>query len=96
MDLNLSLIKIAHNIPEKRFEIDLGKDKAVLIYIIRDELFILLHTEVPPAYEGRGIAGRMAHAALEFAMKEGYKIRSYCSYTTLYIERHPEYLSLLG
>jgi uncharacterized protein len=76
--------------------VDLGEEKAVLIYMVKAGLFILLHTEVPPPFEGRGIAAKMAAAALEYAKKQGYKVRSYCSYTTRYIERHTEYGELLG
>jgi predicted GNAT family acetyltransferase len=96
MNTSITEITVSHNIAENRFEVDLGEEKAVLIYLIKAGLFIMLHTEVPPPFEGRGIAGKMAAAALEFAKKEGYKVRSYCSYTTLYIERHPEYGELLG
>lgn len=87
---------VYHNIAENRFEVDLGDYKAILIYMISADLLILLHTEVPPAFEGKGIAAKMAAATLAFAKKEGYKVRSYCSYTTNYIERHPEYHELLG
>jgi predicted GNAT family acetyltransferase len=88
--------KVAHKSSENRFEVDLGREKAILIYEIKVGLFILVHTEVPPAYERRGIAGKMATAALEYARNEGLKIRSYCSYTTRFIEKHPEYQELLG
>jgi predicted GNAT family acetyltransferase len=87
---------VVHNQDNNRFEVDLGSDKAVLVYMIKEGFFILLHTEVPPAFEGRGIAGRMAKAALEYAKKEGYKVMSYCSYTTMYIQRHPEYKEMMG
>ena len=96
MKKNDSGYKVVHLLTDNRFEVDLGKDKAVLIYMIKAGLFILLHTEVPPAFEGRGIAGQMARTALEYAKYEGLKVRSYCSYTTSYIERHPEYNELLG
>jgi uncharacterized protein len=88
--------KVVHKSSENRFEVDLGREKAILIYEIKVGLFILVHTEVPPAYERRGIAGKMATAALEYARNEGLKIRSYCSYTTRFIEKHPEYQELLG
>jgi predicted GNAT family acetyltransferase len=96
MNLKISDFTVVHNIRHNRFEVDLGKDKAVLIYMIKADLFVLLHTEVPPAYEGRGIAGKLALAALEYAKFEGLKLRSYCTYTTRFIERHPEYQGLLG
>lgn len=96
MSNNVSQIEVIHNAGNNRFEVDLGKEKAVLIYMIKAGLFIMLHTEVPPAFEGMGIAGKMAREAMEFAKYEGLKLRSYCSYTTRYIERHPEYQNLLG
>jgi uncharacterized protein len=92
----ISNFEVVHQMSDSRFEIDLGKDKAILIYMIKAGLFILIHTEVPPAFEGRGLAGKMAVAALEYAKKEGFKVRSYCSYTTRFIEKHPEYQDLLG
>ncbi|MCU0370758.1 MAG: N-acetyltransferase [Bacteroidales bacterium] len=87
---------VSHNAGDSRFEVDLGKDKAVLIYMIKAGLFILLHTEVPPAFEGRGIAGSMAKMALDYARDNGFKVRSYCSFTSRYIEKHPEYKELEG
>jgi len=88
--------QVIHDPVTGRFEVDLGNDKAVLIYMIRAGLFIVMHTEVPPAFEGRGIAGRLNRAALDYARSEGYKVRSYCSYTTRYMERHPEYREMEG
>ena len=89
-------LKVIHKIADNRFEVDLGKENAILIYMIKAGLFILLHTEVPPAFEGRGIAGNMTRTALEYAKNAGLKVRSYCSYSTQYIERHPEYRDMLG
>jgi uncharacterized protein len=90
-DLNVIHVPEAH-----RFEVPLPGEPAVLIYEVRAGYMLLLHTEVPPSFEGRGIAGRLAKAALEFAVENKLKVRSYCSFTTRYIERHPEYQGLLG
>jgi predicted GNAT family acetyltransferase len=87
---------VIHNEKDCRFEVDLGQEKAVLIYMIKAGLFIMLHTEVPPPFEGRGIAGQLARAALEYAKENGFKVRSYCSYTSRYIERHTEYREMEG
>lgn len=96
MKKGVTIHQVVHLPANNRFEVDLGKDKAVLIYMVKAGLFILLHTEVPPPYEGQGIAGKMAREALEYAKNEGLKVRSYCSYTTRFIERHAEYHDLLG
>ena len=92
----MDTFQVIHNPSHNRFEVDLGKEKAVLIYSIKAGLFLLLHTEVPEAFEGRGIAAGMTKTALEFANKSSLKVRSYCSYATRYLERHPEYREMEG
>jgi uncharacterized protein len=87
---------VTHNIADNRFEVDLGKENAVLIYMIKAGLFIIMHTEVPEAFEGQGIAAGVTKTALEFARGKGLKVRSYCSYATRYLERHPEFQDLEG
>lgn len=96
MKAEIEQCTVIHNENHNRFEVNLGNDQAVLIYSVKAGLFLLLHTEVPPAYEGKGIAGKMAKTALEYAEKEGFKVRSYCTYTTRYLERHAEYQHLEG
>lgn len=88
---------VFHNKAANRFEIDLGNGQiAQVIYMIKADLFIPMHTEVPQPFEGRGIAGQLAKTALDYARDEGLKVRSYCSYITRYVERNPEYQDLLG
>ena len=94
--MSQEIYHVIHNIPANRFEVELGKENAVLIYMIKAGLFIIMHTEVPEAFEGRGIAAGMTKAALEFARENGLKVRSYCSYATRYLERHAEYRDLEG
>lgn len=94
--IDISTYTIVHRQADNHFEADLGEEKAKLIYRINAGLLVLLHTEVPPRFRRKGIAGMLATAALEYAKKEGLKVRSYCSYTTRFIENNPEYLELLG
>jgi len=96
MSDSTNIYQVVHKPADNRFEVDLGKDKAILIYMIKAGLLILLHTEVPPAFKRQGIAGKLALTALEYAKNEGLKVRSYCAYTTRYIDRHPEYRDLEG
>lgn len=87
---------VQHNIQDCRFQVELGNENAILIYMIKAGLFIILHTEVPPSFEGKGIASKLAYNAFEFAKNSGYKIRSYCAFTTRYMQRHPEYKEFEG
>lgn len=87
---------IIHLPTANRFQVDLPGEPAVLIYRIQAGYMLLLHTGVPEAYEGRGIAAMMARAVLDYAKDNGLKVKSFCSFTTRYIERHQEYKGLLG
>ena len=55
----------------------------------------LVHTGVPPALAGQGIAARLVAAALAEARVQGWRVRPVCSYVQVYMRRHPETLDLL-
>ena len=55
--------ELKDNAVEQRYEFDLDGEKAVIEYAREPDLIVLIHTYVPPAYEGRGI-GRTTSAAI--------------------------------
>ncbi|MGH7540608.1 MAG: GNAT family N-acetyltransferase [Gemmatimonadota bacterium] len=73
----------------------LGGQTAYLEYTLGPHRLVLLHTEVPPALEGRGVAARLARHALDLARREGLGVTAECPFVHGYAERHPEYRSLL-
>lgn len=88
--------QVYHNPAENRFEIRLGDDLAELTYAWRGEnTLVLIHTGVPPAWEGRGIGSRLAKAALEYAREHSYRIVPLCSFVAAYLRRRPEYQDLV-
>ena len=56
---------LTDNTALRRYEFDLGGDKAVIEYILGPGYRILTHTEVPPKFEGQGIGRELVAAALE-------------------------------
>ena len=60
-------------------------------YRLHPSRITFIHTEVDPAFEGRGIAGRLARAALDSSVARGLQIRSECPYISAYLSRHHEY-----
>jgi uncharacterized protein len=50
-----------------------------------------MHTFVPPALRGRGIAERLVTAGLSWARGEGLRVTASCSYVAAYLGRHPEW-----
>ena len=61
---------------------------------VRGDVMTIVHTEVDPALEGRGVAGALVRAALDHARANGLKVEPRCEYAASYMERHPESLSL--
>jgi predicted GNAT family acetyltransferase len=55
----------------------------------------LIHTEVPEPLSGRGIASRLAHAALVYARENGLRVIPTCPFVRSYLERHPEFQELV-
>lgn len=56
-------------------------------------LFVLL--AVPPSQRGKGIAEKLAQAALEHAKSNSYTVVPVCSYIEKYLTKHPEYQELV-
>jgi predicted GNAT family acetyltransferase len=51
---------------------------------------VLAHTEVPPAFEGQGIASTMAREVLEGLRTRRERVAIKCPYLITYVQRHPE------
>ena len=87
---------VQHNEAQSRFEVTVDGERCVADYRLRDGTLQLTHTEVPPALEGRGIAGALIRAALEHARASGLKVDPQCAYAASYMRRHPETQDLLA
>jgi len=85
---------IEHRPGRKRFEATLDGAHGRIEYRLSPGVMTIVHTEVDPALEGRGVAGALVRAALEHARAQGLKVDPLCSYTRSYMERHPETTTL--
>ncbi|HMA32103.1 MAG TPA: GNAT family N-acetyltransferase [Casimicrobiaceae bacterium] len=86
---------IAHNAGLHRFETVVEGELAHCDYRLDGSAMRLVHTEVPPSLEGRGIAARLVAAALAHARDQGLSVIPVCSYVRAYMRRHPEAAGLL-
>ncbi len=85
-------LPVIHHPSAHRFEIRLDGHTALIDYRKRgDDIYVLLHTEVPPAFEGKGIGSRLVKGALEQIKAEGKRFVPLCSFIAAYVRRHPEY-----
>ncbi len=87
-------IEVQHNQKELRFEAHVEGEMALIQYWREGNKIIYVHTEVPEALEGRGIASAMAVTALEYAEENDLQVVARCPFVRGYIQRHPEYTYL--
>jgi len=89
-------LQIVHDLARQRFEAAVEGGVAHTDYQRVGDTLHIMHTEVPPASEGRGIAAALVEAALDHAEANGLKVAPLCSYVRAYMRRHPETLPLLA
>lgn len=87
--------EVLHEPEAARFVIRTPQGLAECSYRREGAVLVLPHTEVPPALEGRGLAGALVAATLAWARSEGLRVRPVCSYVAAYMRRHPETQDLL-
>jgi predicted GNAT family acetyltransferase len=87
---------VRDNPAAQRFEIDLGDGLAIASYRRSPGVVTIVHTEVPPNHEGKGIASQLVTGALEMIRARGEKVVSRCDYLTAFLRRHPEYQDLVA
>ena len=54
-----------------------------------------MHTEVPEALAGRGVASKLIRGALEMVRAQGLKVVPQCPFVAAYMGKHPEYDDLI-
>ena len=81
---------IVDNAVRSRYEVTRDGYTAELDYVIEGRRIVLLHTEVPEALEGRGLASRMVSIALDYARAQNLKVLPICPFAKGFIARHPE------
>jgi uncharacterized protein len=83
------------NIDAHRLEIADGNMVAFLTYRMKGDAIEYVHSETPPELRGKGYAGALAKFGLERDKAAGRKVIATCPFVKTYIERHPEYASLV-
>ena len=91
----MPVVMVRDNQDESRYEVELDGDLGMIVYRLRGSTITFTHTEVPEAFEGRGIASTMARFALDDARARGLRVQPLCPFVAGYIRRHPEYADLV-
>jgi uncharacterized protein len=91
----MSTNPVIHNEAAHQFEISADGATAILTYRLKPKSILFLHTEVPEQFRGRGIAGQLASAGLDFARQRSLAVVPLCPFVAGYIKKHQEYLDIV-
>ena len=81
---------------QRRYELTVDGTLAGWVhYRLHDPRITFIHTEVRPAYTGRGLGQRLARHVLDDARARGLRVRPLSPYIASYIRAHPEYQDLV-
>jgi len=89
-------MKVKHDQEKKRFFVEVEGKEAELTYIVEsDNVLNYKSTFTPTELRGKGLAGEVTKAALEFAKQNSKKVKPSCSYVRDYVDKHSEYQNLV-
>lgn len=90
------VVRVEDRPEHHRYEMYVGDELAgVVEYQDAPGRRTMVHTRIEPAFEGRGLGGTLAAAALDDARARGLGVVPTCPFIRSYIERHPEYADLV-
>ena len=82
--------EVIDNPAQSRFEFPLGDSLAAAYYRIEDRRIVLVHTEAPQEFSGRGIGSKLARSVFEIIRKSRRRVIAKCPFMAAYAARHPE------
>lgn len=88
---------VTHVEGEERYDITVEDRRIGLIdYRRHGDVLNFDHTEIDPAFEGRGLGARLVRDALDDVRSRGLTVRPRCSFVRVFIRRNPGYADLVA
>jgi len=94
--MNYNEKKLKVNSELHRLELDVEGNIAFIEYKLDGDMLFLIHTEVPPALEGKGAGSAIVQKALQYAKDNNYKIVPFCPFVQSYLKRHKEWNDIIA
>ena len=89
-------LRIADNPGRKRYEAYVGIELAGFTdYHAQPGLITLLHTEIEPAFEGRGLGSRFVAGILDDARSRGLRVLPICPFVRAFLQKNSSYDELV-
>jgi predicted GNAT family acetyltransferase len=84
-------LSLKDNTELNRFEMEVEGSTAFLEYKRSRDWLFLIHTEVPEAIEGKGVASAIIQKTLQYAKDNNYKIVPICPFVQSFLKKHPDW-----
>lgn len=89
-------VQVVNDPAQLRYELRVDSTLAgFLAYRLESGSVVLVHTDVEPRFEGRGLGGRLVRGALDDIRARGLRVVPLCPFAAAYIRRHDEYADLV-
>jgi len=89
-------MRVIDNKEKNQFEAEIEGSHAKIEYSVQPGVLSLNHTEVPKELSGKGIASELTERVLLQIELRGLKIIPVCPFIKKYIEKHPEWKSIIA
>jgi uncharacterized protein len=90
-------IHVVDNPAEHRYDVSVdGEPGGFAEYRDEPGRRVFFHTEVDDRFEGQGVGGRLARAALDDVRRRGLAVVPECPFIRAWIEHHPDYADLVA
>ncbi len=96
MDIRYEANTLVNNTAAGRFEMEVEGATAFIKYKNMRDAVALLHTEVPPALEGRGVAAALVEKTFIYLEERNQKIVPLCPYVAAFLKRYPEWKRIIA
>lgn len=84
-------VRVVDNKLELRYELWVGEERVGFIAYRREPAaIVLVHTDVDPRFEGRGLGSRLLASVLQDIRSRELKLVPLCPFVAAYLRRHPE------
>jgi predicted GNAT family acetyltransferase len=89
-------LEVVHHEEDRFYELRVdGAFGGLLVYGKSENRLVLTHTFIAEGFRGRGLSKFMIRGALDDIRVHGRTLTNYCPVIDGFIERHPEYISLI-
>ena len=88
---------VTDNAAKQRYELVVdGSLLGFVQYRDRTDARVLIHTEVDPLHEGKGVGTRLVESALADIRARGVELVPLCPFVRAYLRDHPEQADLVA